>query len=143
MTKEKIKMFLRNIISSLISASIDISLFHLLSSIFRREYLYIVLATIIARIISGGINFLLNRNFVFRANGKVKKELISYLILFVIIMISSSLLVASISMKLINVNETIIKIIVDLALFLISFTVQDKFIFKERRKDNFEEKRRS
>ena len=142
MTKEKIKMFLRNIVSSLVSAGIDISLFYILSSVFKREYLYIVLATVIARIISGGINFLLNRNFVFKANGKIKKELVLYLILFVIIMVSSSLLVASISMKLVNVNQTIIKLVVDLVLFLISFNVQDKFIFKER-KVNYEEKRRN
>jgi putative flippase GtrA len=142
MTKEKIKTFLRNIVSSLVSAGIDISLFYILSSVFKREYLYIVLATVIARIISGGVNFLLNRNFVFKANGKIKKELVLYLILFVIIMVSSSLLVASISMKLVNVNQTIIKLVVDLVLFLISFNVQDKFIFKER-KVNYEEKRRS
>lgn len=142
MTKEKIKTFLRNIVSSLVSAGIDISLFYILSSVFKREYLYIVLATVIARIISGGVNFLLNRNFVFKASGKIKRELVLYLILFVIIMVSSSLLVASISMKLVNVNQTIIKLVVDLVLFLISFNVQDKFIFKER-KVNYEEKRRS
>ena len=142
MTKEKIKTFLRNIVSSLVSAGIDISLFYILSSVFKREYLYIVLATVIARIISGGVNFLLNRNFVFKASGKIKKELVLYLMLFVIIMVSSSLLVASISMKLVNVNQTIIKLVVDLVLFLISFNVQDKFIFKER-KVNYEEKRRS
>ena len=140
MTKEKIKTFLRNIVSSLVSAGIDISLFYVLSSVFKREYLYIVLATVIARIISGGINFLLNRNFVFKANGKIEKELVLYLILFVIIMISSSLFVASISMKFVNINQTIIKLIVDLVLFLISFTVQDKFIFKERKNDNYEKK---
>ena len=139
MNKEKIKVFLRNIVSSLISAGIDISLFYILSSVFKREYLYIVLATVIARIISGGVNFLLNRNFVFKASGKIKKELVLYLILFVIIMLSSSLLVASISMKLVNVNQTIIKLIVDLILYLISFTVQDKIIFKES-KDNYGKK---
>ena len=141
MNKDKIKTFIRNIISSLLSAVIDISLFHVFSLVLERKYLFIVLATVLARIISGIVNFSLNRNFVFKSNGRIKKEFLSYLILFVIVMISSSLIVAYLSMKFINTNQTLIKLIVDLGLFIISFTVQDRYIFKER-KNKDEEKRR-
>ncbi|MBP5683854.1 MAG: GtrA family protein [Bacilli bacterium] len=141
MNKDKIKTFIRNIISSLLSAVIDISLFHVFSLVLERKYLFIVLATVLARIISGIVNFSLNRNFVFKSNGRIKKEFLSYLILFVIVMVSSSLIVAYLSMKFINTNQTLIKLIVDLGLFIISFTVQDRYIFKER-KNKDEEKRR-
>ena len=141
MNKDKIKTFIRNIISSLLSAVIDISLFHVFSLVLERKYLFIVLATVLARIISGIVNFSLNRNFVFKSNGRIKKEFLSYLILFVIVMISSSLIVAYLSIKFIYINQTLIKLIVDLGLFIISFTVQDRYIFKER-KNKDEEKRR-
>ena len=141
MNKDKIKTFIRNIISSLLSAVIDISLFHVFSLVLERKYLFIVLATVLARIISGIVNFSLNRNFVFKSNGRIKKEFLSYLILFVIVMISSSLIVAYLSIKFIYINQTLIKLIVDLGLFIISFTVQERYIFKER-KNKDEEKRR-
>jgi len=131
MSKNKIKVFLKTSISSIISACVDLSLFFILSNLFKKEYIYIVLATIIARIISGIVNFYINRNYAFISNGSVKVELFSYTLLFIIKMILSSLIVAYLSMKIVNVNETVIKIFVDTILFFGSFYIQDKYIFKE------------
>ena len=134
MSKNKIKVFLKTSLSSIISACVDLGLFFILSNIFSREYIYIVLATVIARIASGVVNFYINRNYAFISNGNVKVEIFAYTLLFLIKMILSSVIVAYLSMKLINVNETLIKIFIDTILFFGSFYIQDRYIFKENKR---------
>ena len=134
MSKNKIKVFVKTSISSIISACIDLGLFFILSNIFSREYIYIVLATVIARISSGIVNFYINCNYAFISNGNVKVELIAYTLLFIIKMVLSSVLVAYLSMKFMDINETLIKIFVDTILFFGSFYIQDKYIFRESKR---------
>ena len=134
MSKDKVKIFIKTSISSIISAIVDLSMFYILSNIFERKYFFIVLSTVIARIISGTVNFIINRNYAFKSTGRVRVELVSYTILFIIKMILSSLIVAYLSTKFMNVNETVIKIIVDTLLFFGSFYIQDKYIFNENRR---------
>ncbi len=134
MSKDKVKVFIKTSISSIVSAIVDLSMFYILSNIFERKYFFIVLSTVIARIISGTVNFIINRNYAFKSTGRVRVELVSYTILFIIKMILSSLIVAYLSTKFMNVNETVIKIIVDTLLFFGSFYIQDKYIFNENRR---------
>ena len=134
MSKDKIKVFLKTSVSSVISAGVDIFVFYILSNSFKREYFYIVLATIIARIISGTVNFIINKFYAFKSTGRVRVELVSYTILFVIKMILSSLIVAYLSTKFMEINETYIKIVVDTLLFFGSFYIQDKYIFNESKR---------
>ena len=133
----KVKIFIKTSISSVISAVVDIIAFYLLSKIFDREYIYIVIATVIARIISGTVNFIINKFYAFKSTGRVRVELVSYTILFIIKMILSSLIVAYLSTTFMDTNETLIKVLVDFVLFFGSFYIQDKYIFNEsRRKRN-------
>lgn len=134
MSKDKIKVFFKTSVSSIISAGVDIFVFYILSINFKREYFYIVLATIIARIISGTVNFLINKFYAFKTKGRVKVELVSYAILFVIKMILSSLIVAYLSTEFTTISETNIKILVDVLLFFGSFYIQDKYIFNESKR---------
>lgn len=134
MSKDKIKIFIKTSISSIISAGVDLSVFYILSNIFKREYFYVVLATIIARILSGTVNFIINKFYAFKSTGRVRVELVSYIILFIIKMILSSLIVAYLSTTFMEVNETFIKVIVDFVLFFASFYIQDKYIFNESRR---------
>lgn len=134
MSKDKVKIFIKTSISSIVSAIVDLSMFYILSNIFERKYFFIVFSTVIARIISGTVNFIINRNYAFKSTGRVRVELVSYTILFIIKMILSSLIVAYLSTKFMNVNETVIKIIVDTLLFFGSFYIQDKYIFNENRR---------
>ena len=76
MSKDKIKVFLKTSISSIISAGVDISVFYLLSKAFKREYMYVVLATVIARILSGTVNFIINKFYAFKSTGRVRVELV-------------------------------------------------------------------
>ena len=113
MSKAKIKLFIKTSMSSFISAGVDISVFYLLSKALKREYFYVVLATIIARILSGTVNFIINKYYAFKSTGRVRVELVSYIILFIIKMILSSLIVAYLSTTFMNSNEMFIKMIVD------------------------------
>ena len=134
MSKDKLKVFFKTSISSIISAGVDIFVFYILSNNFKREYFYIVLATVIARIVSGTVNFIINKYYAFKTKGRVKIELVSYAILFVIKMILSSLIVAYLSTEFITISETNIKILVDVLLFFGSFYIQDKYIFNESKR---------
>lgn len=134
MSKDKIKIFIKTSISSLISAGVDILAFYLLSKVFAREYIYIVIATVIARILSGTVNFIINKFYAFKSTGRVRVELVSYTILFIVKMILSSLIVAYLSTTFMETNETLIKILVDFILFFGSFYIQDKYIFNESRR---------
>lgn len=134
MSKDKLKIFFKTSISSIISAGVDLSVFYFLSTVFEREYFYVVLATIIARLFSGTVNFLINKFYAFQSTGRVRVELVSYTILFIIKMILSSLIVAYLSTTFTETSETFIKIIVDVILFFASFYIQDKYIFNENRR---------
>ncbi len=134
MSKDKIKIFFKTSISSIISAGVDLSVFYFLSTVFEREYFYVVLATVIARLFSGTVNFLINKFYAFQSTGRVKVELVSYTILFIIKMVLSSLIVAYLSTTFTETSETLIKIIVDVILFFASFYIQDKYIFNENRR---------
>ena len=133
MSKDKIKIFITSI-SSIISAGVDLSVFYFLSKAFKREYMYVVLATVIARILSGIVNFIINKFYAFKSTGRVRVELVSYTILFIIKMILSSLIVAYLSTTFTETNETFIKVVVDVILFFASFYIQDKYIFNESRR---------
>ncbi len=134
MSKAKIKLFFKTSISSFISAGVDLSVFYLLSKAFKREYFYVVLATVIARILSGTVNFIINKYYAFKSTGRGKVELVSYTILFIVKMILSSLIVAYLSTTFMESNETFIKIVVDFLLFFASFYIQDQYIFNESKR---------
>src|SRR5574344_755488 len=123
--------FLKFAFSGIFSSIVDIGLFSLfiyaLKFIIKEQYWYILIATVIARIISSLVNYSLNKNVVF--DSKNKHSFIKYYILVVIQMILSSTFVYLLHNKLIF-NETLCKVIVDLILFFISFQIQQKIVFK-------------
>jgi putative flippase GtrA len=131
--KDSVRIYLNILkysISSLGSAIIDISAFTILINlIFGRTSTGILAATAGARCISGGVNFMLNKHWVFKSENGHGIEMIKYLTLFCCQMILSWSLVAVLS----NISHhlTIIKILVDSMLFFISYYIQKKFIFND------------
>lgn len=121
---------LRFLISSLFCAVLDVTVFHLISGAINVKLLgTVAIATVIARIISGILNFMLNRKWAFKSSGKIDIESRKYLCLFTVQMVLSFMLVylfGHLSEKL-----TSIKIVVDFILFLISYVIQRKYIFKK------------
>lgn len=132
---KKYKVFLKYIVSAGISFVLDLSFFTVFSILLKGNKVvnYILIATILARIISSLINYLLNRNSVFKKNDKVMdaNTLIKYYVLVVIQMFVSATLVALIY-DATNIYETVIKIPIEIILFMVNYFVQKKFIFNDK-----------
>jgi len=127
--------FLKYIISALMSFIIDIGLFTFTSKLLENiiNSYAIIMGTIIARVISSFINYLLNKNKVFeQKNGGIldKSSLFKYYTLVVIQMFVSAFSVWIIH-EVINIDATIIKVPVDIVIFIVNYVIQKKFIFKK------------
>ena len=133
---KKYSVFIKYIISAGISFAIDLTLFTLFNHLLKGVLsdLSIILATILARVISSFINYLMNRNGVFKKNANKidSKTLIKYYCLVIIQMCVSAGSVFLLY-KITNINETLIKIPVEIILFLINYFVQKHFIFYDKK----------
>lgn len=127
--------FIKYINSAVLSFLVDLGLFTLLSKLFDIVIgdAAIIIGTIIARIISSLFNYLLNKNKVFdrKGNNSVDKEtLIKYYLLVLIQMFVSAFSVWIIN-KVIDIDASFIKIIVDGIIFVVNYYVQKYYIFKK------------
>ena len=117
--------------SSMISGWIDLSLFTLfVYLIFGIGNNKILEATAAARLISGGVNFLMNKHWVFQSKKHNWKEASGYLILFCCQILLSWFFVTN--LRHLPLNITVIKIIVDTTLFFISYQIQKNLIFNKK-----------
>lgn len=122
--------FFRYLLSSLSSFLVDIILFAFGTKIlFHGTSLYIPLSTLFARVFSGMYNYLINRNIVFKSKASYVFSGFSYLILCIVQMAASAALVSLVCFFL-PFDEVLVKIIIDSCLFLISYQVQKRLIFK-------------
>lgn len=128
------KLFIKYIISSLSSFAVDILLFMLFLKILPEINLgkitKIVIATIIARIISSTYNFTINSKVVFKK--QTKGAIIKYFILVIIQMFISAFTVSWL-FETLKINSTIIKVVVDAIIFLINFVIQREWVFKSKK----------
>lgn len=133
---EKYKTFLKYIISAGLSFGIDLVLFTIFVVLLKPVMgdISIFAATLCARIISSFFNYLMNRNAVFKNssnNSKTDtKTLVKYYILVIIQMCVSSVLVFGLH-RITTINETIVKIPVDVFIFIVNYFVQKLYIFKK------------
>lgn len=126
--------FLRYLFSSISSFVVDVTLFTLFLIFFKNYFQIskaIIFSTIFARVISSIFNFILNKNYVFNSKIKIKNLIFKYYLLCICIMLSSAFF-TSIIWSLLKINETVVKIFVDLFLFLMSYSIQKNYIFKRR-----------
>lgn len=129
--------FLRFISSSVASSVVDLGIAWFLIDFLRpilgqQDYLRILLATVIARIISIVVNYVLNRHFVFRKEDS-QGSLWRYLSLCGLIILLSSTGVYLFH-TIFFVDEKIAKFVCDALLFLLSFQLQRRWVFAARRK---------
>ena len=124
------KVFLTYVLSAGSSFFIDLLLFTVFNALFSKflGYEAIIIATILARILSSFYNFVINSKFVFKKYSK--KMFIRYYILVIIQMCLSSALVYLINRFLLDTFATIIKFFVDIVLFIINYFIQKVIIFK-------------
>ena len=100
----------------------------------------ILVATVVARIISSLFNYFYNRNAVFESDEKVGKTMGRYYILCVCQMGVSYGLVDLLSYvsHASKIITSVIKLLVDICLFIISFQIQRRWVFNKK-KENFNE----
>ena len=120
--------------SGLLSAIVDQGIF---AWLFYRilpalEVPPLILAVVLARAVSLTVNYLLNRNVVFktaRNNWLDGKTLLNYLGLCGLIMSCSYLLLKTVTLFIPGINVAVAKIVIDLLLFFASYHIQKNRIF--------------
>ncbi len=125
------KLFLKYIVSATSSFVLDILFFSIFLRFLNTGMYDILIATILARILSSTYNFILNYKFVFN-NGN-KSSIIKYIILVIVQMFISGYLVTFI-VNILHVNETVTKVIVDTIIFIVNFIIQREWVFSIKKK---------
>ena len=125
------KLFFKYIFASISSFLLDLLLFYLFLKVFNNNVNAAFISTICARVLSSLYNYLINSKLVFKK--KDKASLYKYIVLVIIMMFVSAFVVNALG-KDHKSQIMIIKIIVDIIIFLINFVVQREWVFKGERK---------
>lgn len=127
-----LKRFLLFILFSLSSFLLDVLVFSVLNYfVFTKlpQVERIFWATVAARICSSIFNFTMNRRVVFQTSSRIGVQILKYYCLAAIQMLVSAKLV-TVLVNMIPFADTVVKMIVDTILFLISYQIQQRWIFK-------------
>ncbi len=125
--KKEIIRVVKYLFSAGSSFVLDNLLFTVLTLLIGHSTVEIYVCTIIARIISSIYNYFINSRVVFE--NKNKKAIIGYFLLVIVQMLVSATLVSIID-KLISVYTSIIKLGVDVVIFVVNYFIQKEVIFK-------------
>ena len=137
--------FFRYTLSSIVSFVVDAGLMGLLTVVLKGLLTLIpaldFLPTLIARVVSSLLNFFMNKKLVFRAKTDTRKSMIRYYMLAIPQLIAQSLLeMAAFGLFGIGPDRaglrTLIHIIVMTVLFIISFTIQQRWVFAPDKEKN-------
>lgn len=126
--------FIKFMGASITSFLIDNSVFTLLDQLFFNNTFLgrIAVSAILARCVSAPCNFLMNRNLVFKVKNNPGKTALRYAVLCVgILLCSSGALELLSGLGMPKVLDTLAKIVIDTLLYLVSYQVQDKWVFRE------------
>ena len=132
------KVFIKYLFVSLSSFLVDILFFMLFLNIlslfsdFSFIMYKIIVSTVCARIVSSLYNYLLNRKFVFEKHDS-KSFIIKYYILVIIQMGISSLSVALLSQVFSSKIIVLLKIIVDILIFIANYYIQREWVFNDKK----------
>lgn len=134
--KDSVRIYwniLKYSLSSALSSIVDLSLFGLFSTyLFPSLTAKVALATLSARCISGAVNFMLNKHWVFRNERSLGSQGIKYGTLFITQLFLSGLLVERLSG--LPISLLLVKALVDGSLFLASYAIQKKYVFNTVKK---------
>ena len=89
-------------------------------------------SNILARILSASFNYTMNRRVVFESQVSVKKSLTKYVALAIFILACNTAILGGLAY--IGVNVYIGKVITEVIMFFVSYTIQHKFIFLKKKK---------
>ncbi len=132
------KVMFKFLVSSLGSTVIDLTVFYLVMRFFGAaagKYAEL-LATVVARVLSSFANFNANNSVVFDNKKGYKRALVRYYCLCIPQMLVSAGLVTLINGLLSNsapIIATVIKFVVDICLFFISYQIQREWVFSQKK----------
>lgn len=138
-----LKTLLGNILifgfSSLLCAGLDIFLFWFFTKVMPENDFFpgfqkIAAATVTARFISAGANYLINRSVVFDSQGKLL-SLTRYIVLCTAIAAVSAFFV-TVTSDTLHFSPTAAKVIIDTALFFLSYLLQKFWVFGREKNKN-------
>lgn len=127
-------VFLRFACSSIGSAVIDLCLFQIFCLLFAglSDKIAILLATILARVISSVCNYLINRTLVFQSDADTLQSGSSYAILTIAKTAASAWIVSALYQAF-GEPKLVWKIIADVTLFFVNFLCQKLLIFAKKK----------
>lgn len=111
--------------SSFISFLIDYGLFCLLSALTGK----MMLSNVTARIFSSIVNYTLNKKLVFRSQGNTGESAVKYFLLAGVILLCNTLILKGFAV--IGLSAYLAKILTEIILFVCSYLIQHKFIFRK------------
>lgn len=128
-------VFIKFSIAAFIAYLVDIGTFYLFANVFAfmaNEY-KVLFATVLSRVLCSIATYLLNKGAVFKSHVKGSGVVVRFVILAAGQLVLSWLLVAGIGSLLGggNLVETGVKIVVDLLIFIASFSIQRDWVFKK------------
>ena len=130
----KYNVYVNYLISSGISFFLDLCLYTLFMFLIENKISKaIVISSYLARAISSFINYLINKNKVFKYKSKEKNVIYQYFVLVILNVTLSNVLVTKI-VEIIPIYSTIIKAIIDIGIFVANFFIQKIFIFNDNKK---------
>ena len=126
------RQLLRFASSSLSCSLVDLGLFALITALLNLQTAALVtVATVVARMVSGALNFTLNRTWSFRdagsPEGDARNQAVRYALLFFAQMTASGLLVTALST--LPLPLVAVKMLVDGCLFIASYFIQRNWVF--------------
>ena len=129
--------FVKYVFASLSSFVVDILLFTLFCWLFEKvipdDYI-VPVATVCARVFSATYNYTVNYFLVFKSRAGKVTSLAKYALLAFVQMLASAGLVWGFVKLLPFIPKTVIKCIIDTLLFLLSYSIQQKFVFASGKK---------
>lgn len=121
------KEIFKFLMSSIICSIIDYLIFSLFIIISNK----LILSNITTRLISGTINFTINKNIVFKSKNKNnQQQILKYIFLATCIIIINTILL-KIAVDYLEINKFIAKILVEVILFIFSWIIQRNLIFSK------------
>lgn len=126
--------FFRFACSGIVSFAVDQGIFALFQKVILAGLsatISIPAATLVARVVSSLLNFLLNRSFVFEADKAGKKALVRYYILCVVQMAVSAGCVTALHALTLG-DSSLLKLLVDMVLFFFSYRIQQAWVFMSK-----------
>ena len=115
--------------SSLIGFAVDYASFLLLVSLTAALPYHLIFSNITARIVSGSVNYTINKHMVFSKRKSASHTFSHYVLLAVGILFANSV-VLSLLDGVLGLPPHVAKLLTELILFILSFTVQSLVIFK-------------